>query len=55
MYNQISKIAQKIISTFRENVKNRQNHRSFEVAVIGGKQFSKIYFYHSETFSDLYS
>ena len=26
---------------FRENAKNSQNHRSFEVAVIGGKQFSK--------------
>ena len=26
---------------FRENAKNRQNHCSFEVAVIGGKQFSK--------------
>ena len=24
---------------FRENAKNRKNHRSFEVAVIGGKQF----------------
>ena len=29
---------------FREKAKNRQNHCSFEVAVIGGKKFSKKIF-----------
>ena len=30
---------------FRANATNRQNYRSFEVAVIGGKQFSKKIFF----------
>ena len=40
---------------FRENAKTRQNNRSFEVAVMGGNNSQKIYFYLSGTSSDFYS
>ena len=45
MYYQLSKLCAKMALVSRENAKTRQNHCSFEVAVIGGKQFSKKIFF----------
>ena len=51
LFNLYSSNFQKSLKTsLPENAKTRQNHRSFEVAIVEGKQFSKnIYFYYNGT------
>ena len=41
------KIVRKNVSSFLENAETRQNHRSFEVAVMGVTNSQKRYVYHS--------